>query len=99
MGGIRIIKKNPLFTPEIDKLIIEGFLGNQRAMFFELRQEGFSRLEVVHRAAKLGLTKQFIQQCNENGVILTIRECLGCNKSFVSTGVHNRLCRGCQTRG
>jgi hypothetical protein len=100
MGGIRINnKEEPLFTPAIDKQIIEGFLGDQKAMFSQMREQGFTRITVIYRAAKLGLTQQFIQQCSENGVTLTIRDCLGCNKTFVSTGSHNRLCRGCQTKG
>ncbi len=99
MGGIRIKKEDLVFTPEIDKQIIVGFLGDQRAMFRELRELGFTRITVINRAAKLGLTQQFIQQCSEDGVTLTIRDCLGCNKTFVSTGSHNRLCRSCQTRG
>ena len=89
------------FTPEIDKRIIEGFLGDQEAMMKELSRSGFSRSAILEREKKLGLTVQFIKNCQLIGTDVgdvAVRRCLGCNEPFASLGAHNRMCQRCQAR-
>jgi hypothetical protein len=90
------------FTPEIDKRIIEGFLGDREAMLKELAGTGFSRRVVLKRAASLGLTDQFIKNFHLSGTDVgdvAVRRCLKCNEPFASMGPHNRMCRRCQVKG
>ncbi len=84
-----------LFTPEVDRRIIDGFLGDRAAMLEALAKEGLSEKAVRSRAAALGLTREFIAQCHLGGVDVLVRKCLVCDAPFVSLGAHNRLCLRC----
>ena len=90
------------FTPEIDKRIIEGFLGDREAMMKELSMAGFDRRAILERARNLGLSDQFIKNFHRRGIDvgdIAVRLCLGCNEPFASMGPHNRMCRRCQVKG
>ena len=98
MVGRRRQRPSSSFTPEIDKRIIEGFLGDREEMIRDLAQAGFSRRAVLDRATTLGLTRDFLAQCKKGGVDVLVRQCLRCEQRFVSLGPQNRLCRRCLTR-
>ena len=89
------------FTPEIDKRIIEGFLGDREAMINELSRSGFNRPRILERARNLGLSDHFIKNFHRSGTDVgdvAVRLCLGCNEPFASMGPHNRICRRCQVK-
>ena len=90
------------FTPEIDKRIIKGFLGDREAMINELSRSGFHRRAILERARNLGLSDHFIKNFHRSGTDVgdvAVRRCLGCNEPFASMGPHNRMCRRCQVKG
>lgn len=85
-------------TPEIDKRIIEGCLGDRALMMKELTDAGFERRSILERMKYLGMTDDFIKQCNLTGVDVALRRCLRCDEFFASMGPHNRICRRCQPK-
>jgi hypothetical protein len=84
------------FTPEIDKQIIDGFLGDKRAMFEELALAGFSMDDIYKRTKSLGLSNDFIAKYKADNTSVSVRRCLNCDDTFVSMGVHLRLCLRCR---
>jgi hypothetical protein len=84
------------FTPEIDKQIIDGFVGDKEAMFEELALAGFSKDEIYKRSKSLGLSSNFVAQCRAGNTAVSVRRCLNCDETFVSMGVHLRLCLRCR---
>ena len=84
------------FAPEIDKRIIDGFLGDQEAMFAELAEAGFGREEVYRRSKTLGLSKKFMAQWHGGSTNVSVRQCLNCEVTFISMGSHLRLCLRCR---
>jgi hypothetical protein len=95
-AGIVLKGEAVSFTPEVDKWIIEGFLGDRASMLKELSEAGFDRRAIFERAKELGLTDEFIKQCHLTGVDVALRKCLRCDEIFASMGPHNRICRRCQ---
>jgi len=89
--------KTPSFTPAVDRRIIEGFFGNRESMLRELARVGFKRVEILNRAAFLGLNKGFVKRFTDVET-LSVRRCLRCDGEFLSLGPQNRLCRGCNAR-
>lgn len=98
MAGRRRDKDTEHFSPEIDRQIIEGFLGDRDVMLRSLEGAGISREAIFRRAGKLGLTRDFLEQCRFGGVEPAVRRCLNCNEAFVSLGPQNRLCKRCRTK-
>jgi hypothetical protein len=88
----------PAFDNSIDGCIIRGFLDNRRAMFKKLITLGFTRNAILDRAKELGLSDQFLKKCSVGSHDVAMRTCLGCNDSFLSMGVGNRLCPRCRNR-
>jgi hypothetical protein len=92
-------RKKPVvdrFTPTIDKQIIDGFLGDKRAMFEELALAGFSMDDVYKRSRSLGLSNDFIAKRKAGDTSVSVRRCLNCDDTFVSMGAHLRLCLRCR---
>lgn len=87
-----------LFTPEIDRRIFKGCMGDRRLMIEELGREGISERAITRRREMLGLSPSFIAKCRSDGVLLSIRECLSCEQLFVSQGRQNRLCKKCRQK-
>ena len=87
-----------LFTPDIDRRIFKGCLGDRESMIEELGREGISERAINRRREMLGLSPSFIAKCRSDGVLLTIRECLACEQLFVSQGRQNRLCKKCRQK-
>ena len=48
------------------------------------------------KQAKIAAARE--QRRVEHEAATTVRNCLGCEGEFRSEGIHNRLCRRCQTR-
>lgn len=90
-------KSTALFTPEIDRRIIEGFLEDQEAALLELGKAGFTRKVVLDRAWKLGLSSDFLKKHRSSGGV-SLRRCLNCDEEFLSEGPQNRLCNRCRKR-
>ena len=87
-----------MFTPELDKQILDGFLEDREATLREMAKAGFSRQVVLDRAGKLGLSTDFIKKHRGKGLSVTLRRCLSCDTTFVSAGKQNRLCSRCRKR-
>ncbi|MCP4605032.1 MAG: hypothetical protein GY847_31670 [Proteobacteria bacterium] len=98
MNAKRRESKDAVYTPIIDRQIIEGFLKDQEAMLKELAQSGFSRQSILKRAEGLGMNKEFYKLSRREGTDPAARKCLRCNKYFASLGLHNRMCRYCRTQ-
>ena len=87
------------FTPELDRRICEGYLGDRQTMLEELDRVGITEEAIVKRGEVLGLSASFLSKCHEDGVTVAVRECLSCEQPFVSLGRQNRLCKRCRNRG
>jgi hypothetical protein len=94
----------------LDRRIIEGMLTNRDDIMTELRREGMSEADILRRSADLGISEALIRQVK--GVAadlagdrssnrsappsLAARNCLQCDRVFLSTGPGNRLCMRCR---
>ena len=94
----------------LDRRIIEGMLTNRDDIMKELRREGMSEADILRRSADLGISEALIRQVK--GVAadlagdrssnrsappsLAARNCLQCDRVFLSTGPGNRLCMRCR---
>jgi len=87
------------FTPEIDRRILEGYLGDRRTMIEELGRAGITEEAIVKRGEALGLSTSFLSMSQTGRVNLAIRQCLTCEQAFASFGPQNRLCKRCRQRG
>jgi hypothetical protein len=86
------------FTPEIDRQIVAGFWGDQKAMLLLLAEGGFSREAVFQRAEKIGVIKGRSSHSAGIEIALLLRQCLRCDQVFLAQGLFNRLCRRCLAR-
>ena len=101
---------NSKFTPQIDRRIIEGMLGDCDALMAEMSLLGINKNAVLRRAAELGLSEALIRQVRgvaadlagerpgrkSTPTSLGARTCLCCDRVFLSTGPANRLCMRCR---
>jgi hypothetical protein len=90
-----------------DRRILAGLLRNRTALLAELAREGMSRATVLRRAADLGLSEAVLRheeivarelaagQQRAARSALAPRNCLACDRVFLSTGPGNRLCTRC----
>jgi Zinc finger found in FPG and IleRS len=85
-----------LFTLEIDRQIIEGFLKDQETLLAKLEKEHFSNGAILMRATELGMNKDFFELKKRGGGKPAARKCLRCGRYFASLGAHNRLCKKCR---
>lgn len=86
----------PPFDSEVDELILRGMVGDQTALFDQMRARGQSEERVRARAARLGLTGQILAACRLSGTVPSIRLCLACERQFLSAGPQHRLCGQCR---
>lgn len=89
---------SPRFSLAVDDQIIDGFFGDQEAMFRRMKALGFSRDEIMDRTKYLGLSRQFIKRWHIERSDVAMRICLGCSERFLSAGFQNRLCSRCRNR-
>lgn len=94
--GRKTTNNDTVFTPEIDRQIIEGFLKDRETMFANLTHEHMSKEAILRRAGALGFNKDIFSQIKRDGVEPEARKCLRCGKYFASMGMHNRLCTKCR---
>jgi len=98
------------YDEKLDRRIIEGMLTNRDEIIKELRREGMNEADILRRSADLGISEALIRQVK--GVAadlagdrtsnrsapasLAARNCLQCDRVFLSTGPGNRLCMRCR---
>jgi len=83
---------------QYDGQIIAALIDTEQRLLNALYRDGVSKQLVTARAAKLGLTQEFIKRCRLTGTRPSLRTCIKCDASFLSAGPHNRLCRRCPPR-
>ncbi len=88
-------KSDLVFTPKIDKQIIEGLLENREYLFAELERDNFNKSVILQRASELGMSEDMGQKYQKGKIDAAARLCLRCNRYFASIGKNNRLCRRC----
>jgi hypothetical protein len=84
------------FTRDIDRRIIDGYLRDLRAMVEELGRAGISKEAILRRGEALGVTKDALASGELGPQRAAARECLCCDRTFLSFGIQNRLCRRCR---
>lgn len=85
-------------THGIEQRIIKGLIADDSAMFRELSRSGVNAAAVRAYARALGMTHAFIKECRLSGSRPAMRQCIRCDARFLSSGIHNRLCRRCPHR-
>jgi hypothetical protein len=83
---------------ELDRRFIAAFIHSDQELLGELYREGLSVEAVNARAARMGLTSEFIKRCRLIGTLPAMRKCIKCDAPFLSAGAHNRLCKRCPPR-
>jgi hypothetical protein len=84
------------FTPELDERILRGLVEDEVALLREMDERGHRAPTVRARAAWLGLTEQIVLRCRLAGTWPSMRDCLACERRFLSTGPQHRLCKRCR---
>lgn len=96
--------------PKLDRRIIEGMLTDRSALIDELATKGITGAAVVRRAADLGLSEAYLRHVQTVAAdlagdrpgarrvpsSLAARDCLSCNRVFLSSGPGNRICPRCR---
>jgi hypothetical protein len=85
-----------VFTPQMDERILRGLVEDEGGLLREMSEQGYPAAAVRARATRLGLTEQVVMRCRLAGTWPSMRECLGCEQRFLSTGTHHRLCKRCR---
>jgi hypothetical protein len=83
---------------ELDRQFIDAFIDPDQELMRALYQGGMTTEAVNARAARLGLTSEFIKRCRLTGTRPSMRKCIKCDARFLSAGPQNRLCRKCPPR-
>jgi hypothetical protein len=84
------------FTPQMDERILRGMVEDEVACLREMVEHGHPAPTVRARAAHLGLTEQIVLRCRLAGTSPSMRDCLACERRFLSTGPQHRLCKRCR---
>lgn len=82
----------------LDQRIIDSLVADDTKLFDELAARGVSESLVREHARALGITDGFIKECRLSGSRPAMRTCIKCDAVFLSSGLHNRLCRSCPPR-
>lgn len=96
--------------PALDRRIIEGMLTDRTTLLTELAEKGITGAAVVRRAADLGLSEAYLRHVQTVAAdlagdrpgarrvpgSLAARDCLSCNRVFLSSGPGNRICPRCR---
>lgn len=85
-------------SPELDALIIAALVAEDTLPPALLLRAGVDESVVRARARELGVSKEFIKHCRLTDSRPGMRVCVRCDAKFLSTGVHNRMCRQCSRR-
>ena len=95
---------------KMDRYIIEGMLADPDALIAELGRKGIKQAMVLQRAADCGISESILRQMKRVAADLAgdkatksrlstgvrARQCLSCDRVFLSTGPGNRLCSRCR---
>lgn len=96
--------------PKLDRRIIEGMLTDRNALVAELAGAGITAAAITRRAADLGLSEAYLRHVQTVAAdlagdrpgarrvpsSLAARDCLSCNRVFLSSGPGNRICPRCR---
>jgi hypothetical protein len=85
-------------THGLDQRIIASFVADDTQLFHELSDRGVNEESVRAHARAIGITHEFIKECRLSGSRPAMRVCIKCDARFLSSGIHNRLCRRCCPR-
>jgi hypothetical protein len=91
-------ERPPWTSNKLDQRIIEGLVSDDSKLFRELSLRGVNEASIREHAHTLGMTKEFIKQCRLSGSRPAMRACIKCDATFLSSGIHNRLCPRCPRR-
>jgi hypothetical protein len=83
---------------ELDRRFIAAFIPTDQDLLQALYRESASVEEVDARAARMGLTTDFVRRCRLTGTTPQMRTCVKCDARFLSVGAQNRLCKRCPPR-
>jgi hypothetical protein len=81
-----------------DQRIIDALVSDDPKLLGALTHGGVTRADIDAHARALGVTDRFIKECRLSGSRPAMRSCVKCDARFLSSGVHNRLCRRCPAR-
>lgn len=95
---------------KMDRYIIEGMLADPDALIDKLGTKGIKQAMVLQRAADCGISESILRQMKRVAADLAgdkatksrlstgvrARQCLSCDRVFLSTGPGNRLCSRCR---
>lgn len=96
--------------PDLDRHIIHGMLYDREGLMSEYGKQGISEEIVLKRAADCGVNDSLLRQVRgveadlAGGVVkgsglpphIRPRQCLSCDRVFLSLGPGNRLCMRCR---
>jgi hypothetical protein len=85
-------------NPDVDRQIIAALISPEQGLLKALYSSGLTAEAINARAARLGLTNDFIKRCRLTGTLPGLRQCIKCDARFLSAGPQNRLCRRCPPR-
>jgi hypothetical protein len=85
-------------SPELDARIIDAMIAGDSMPGALLSMAGVDEETVKAHARDLGLSKDFIKKCRLTDSRPSMRKCMRCDAPFLSSGIHNRLCRHCPRR-
>ncbi|MEE2960202.1 MAG: hypothetical protein VYA34_05610 [Myxococcota bacterium] len=97
-------------NPRLDRKIINGMLSDPEKLLNDFEKEGIDKNLVLRRAADCGISDSILRQMkrvacdlagektvkHSIGSSIKARECLSCERIFLSTGPGNRLCNRCR---
>ncbi|MGE0785313.1 MAG: hypothetical protein AB7S26_06480 [Sandaracinaceae bacterium] len=92
-------RSGSLPDPSFDQEIIDCWVAEEPERLRALAARAGGVSAVTARAKALGLTREFIRTCRDLGARATMRECMRCDRGFLSWGPRNRLCKACVSRG
>jgi hypothetical protein len=71
---------------------------DETQVLHELSSRGVNEVAVRAHVRAIGVTNEFIKECRLSGSRPAMRVCIKCDMTFLSLGIHNRLCRRCPPR-
>jgi len=91
-------ERPPWATLSLDQRIIDSLISEDMSVLRYLSACGVNEASVRAHARALGMTHEFIKQCRLSGTRPAMRTCVKCDATFLSSGIHNRLCHRCIPR-
>lgn len=79
-----------------EQRVIDALMDEEGAKHSRHADTGLSWKAIKRCGRELGMTDGFIKGCRLSGSQPAMRVCVRCDARFLSTGVHNRVCRRCR---